>query len=291
MTHIQLSLTSVHNFTVALQAIVTRDISSVAPDLIPPEMTDGEPAPGKRVRAVMPEYRETEVYHALYLPTDWQPDNRYPVIVEYTGNGGYKSEYEDVCTGKVEDSKLGYGISGGKGFIWVCMPYLNSAGDANVELWWGDKPKYDPGPTLDYCRKTVPHICANYGGDPDAVILTGFSRGAIACNCLGLSDDDIARLWLAFIPFSCYDGTRKTPDSASAPERLKRLNGRSQFICEENSQSLEDTKQYIKSTGVQAPFTFMHTGFRNHNDAWTLRPSPARTAMREWLDQVIRNRA
>ena len=31
----------------------------------------------------------------------------------------------------------------------------------------------------------------------------------------------------------------------------------------------------------------MHTGFRNHNDAWTLRPSPARTAMREWLDQVI----
>jgi len=27
----------------------------------------------------------------------------------------------------------------------------------------------------------------------------------------------------------------------------------------------------------------VETGFRNHNDAWTLRPSPARAALREWV--------
>ncbi len=268
-----------------------RDINSVASDLISPVMSDAEPAPGKRAKQIIPEYRETEVYHTLYLPVGWQPDKRYPIIVEYTGNGGYRNEYGDVCTGKVEDSKLGYGISGGEGFIWICMPYLNDDGTENAWTWWGNPPQYDVGPTLDYCKKTVRYICANYGGDPDAVVLTGFSRGAIACNYLGLYDDDIANLWLAFIPFSHYDGVRKGwPTHGSALQRLKRLNGRPQFICSENSASLAATEQYLKSTGVQAPFTYMHTGFRNHNDAWVLRPSSARTAMREWLDQVIGNR-
>ena len=273
----------------AVMTIIS-DIRSVAQDLTLPEMTDNKPAPEKRVKQVIPEYAGTEVYHALYLPVDWQPDKSYPVIVEYTGNGGYSNEYGDICTGKVEDSKLGYGISGGKGSIWICVPYFNDAGTENVWMWWGNNPQYDVGPTLDYCKKAVGYVCANYGGDPDAVILTGFSRGAIACNYLGLYDDEMASLWLAFIPFSHYDGVHDyLPTHGSALERLERLKGRAQFICSEDSKSLAATEQYLKSTGVQAPFTFMHTGFRNHNDAWVLRPSQTRTAMRQWLDQVIRN--
>ncbi|MFC1712057.1 hypothetical protein ACFL6S_00245 [Candidatus Poribacteria bacterium] len=273
-------------------ATIVSDMSSVIPDLTPPVMMDSEPAPGKRVKQVIPEYMETEAYHALYLPVDWQPGKRYPVIAEYTGNGEYRNEYGDVCTGKVEDSKLGYGISGSRGFIWICMPYLNNAGDANVWMWWGNPPEYDVGPTLDYCKRTVRNICTNYSGEPDAVILTGFSRGAIACNYLGLYDDDIANLWLAFIPFSHYDGVRDSwPTHGSALQRLKRLDGRPQFICSEDSALLAAIEQYLKSTGVQAPFTYMHTGFRNHNDAWILRPSPARTAIRQWLAQVLRNRS
>ena len=151
-------------------------------------------------------------------------------------------------------------------------------------------PHHNVGPTLDYCKRAVPYVCKTYGGDPGAVILAGFSRGAIACNCLGLNDDEIARLWLAFIPFSCYDVIRKTPNWASAPQRLERLNGRAQFICSEKRDALAETEEYIKSSGIRAPITFMHTGFRNHNDAWTLRPSPARAAMRRWLAQVIRDR-
>ena len=37
-------------------------------DLVTPEMTSQEPAAGRRVRQVAPEYKGTEVYHALYLP-------------------------------------------------------------------------------------------------------------------------------------------------------------------------------------------------------------------------------
>ena len=46
-------------------------------DLITAAMTDGTPAPGRRVRQIAPEYRGTDVHHALYLPIDWQPGRKY----------------------------------------------------------------------------------------------------------------------------------------------------------------------------------------------------------------------
>ena len=66
-------------------------------DLTTPEMTTGKPAAGKRVRCTTPEYQDTEVHHALYLPTNWKPNSTYPVIVEYTGNRAPKYN----STGKV----------------------------------------------------------------------------------------------------------------------------------------------------------------------------------------------
>lgn len=138
--------------------IAATDISTVKPDLTVPAMTSGKPEAGARVRQVHPDYAKTDAHHALYLPTDWTPDKTYPVIVEYAGNGPYSNKLGDVSTGRVEGSNLGYGMSGGKGFIWLCLPYLNNDGDANVTQWWGDKPNYNPAPTIDYCRKTVPWI-------------------------------------------------------------------------------------------------------------------------------------
>ncbi len=276
------------------------DIRSVAPDLVVPSMEEGRPAPGKRVRQVIPEYRSTDVYHAIYLPTDWQQDRRpegqYPVLVEYAGNGPYKNRYGDISTGLVEGSKLGYGISAGKGFIWVCLPYLDNAGKTNVIKWWGNGPEYRVGPTLDYCKRAVPWICKQYGGDPEAVILMGFSRGAIACNFVGLHDDEIARLWRAFVAYSHYDGVVETwgypgADRQAAIQRLKRLGDRPQLICHEWTPnpriSVAATDAYLAATGVEGAFTFLETGFCNHNDAWTLRPSPARAALRGWLDKVL----
>ena len=134
-------------------------------------------------------------------------------------------------------------------------------------------------------------ICDHYAGDPQRIVLAGFSRGAIACNYIGLRDDSIAKLWRAFIPYSHYDGVRESwpygdADRASALKRLSRLNGRPQFIIHENS--VEDTRKYLDATGIEAPFTFRTLEFRNHNDAWALRDIPERREVREWLKRVLR---
>ena len=264
------------------------DLSTVKPDLAVPPVTPGSAAPGKRIRETHPEFARTAVHHTVYLPVDWQPGRKYPVIVEYAGNGDYRSPYGDVSTGEVEGSKLGYGISGGRGFIWVCMPYVDTTHKRNQTIWWGNLEA-----TVRYACITVPRICELYGGDPSTVILAGFSRGSIGCNYVGLHDDRIAGLWLAFIAYSHYDGVVDTwvypaADRASALVRLKRLKGRAVFICHERS--VEKTRVYIESTGIRAPFTFQPIGFRNHNDAWTLRDIPERRAVRGWLSEVLRTR-
>ena len=260
------------------------DLRSVPADLTMPALGAGAPAAGARVKHFLPEYAGTQVYHVLYLPTDWKPGTRFPVIVEYAGNGGYTNQYGDVSLGVPEGSKLGYGISAGRGFIWLCLPYVN-VGRTNISTrWWGDVDA-----TLDYCKKAVRLVCDQYGGDSSAVILTGFSRGAIGCGYLGLHDDDIAKLWRAFIPYSHYDGMTKWPypasDAASAIERMKRLNGRPSFVCHEGA--VEKTRQFVAASGVAAPFTFQAVPFRNHNDEWILRDTPARTALRAWLKEVL----
>ena len=62
------------------------DWQAIEPDLKVPEVTDGEPGPGKRVRVRYEEHEGSQIYHALYLPTDWKSDGSYPVIIEYAGN-------------------------------------------------------------------------------------------------------------------------------------------------------------------------------------------------------------
>lgn len=270
------------------------DISTIAPDLTVPKMTTGAPAAGRRVRYTTPGWENTQVYGALYLPVDWKAGGHFPVIVEWAGNGDYHNVFGDVSAGVVEGSQLGYGITEGKQCIWMCLPYLNHAGTANVIKWWGDAPKYDAEPTLAYCRATVKDVCERFGGDPQRVVLAGFSRGSIACNFLGLHDDATASLWRGFICYSHYDGvTTNWPypeaDRASALARLDRLKGRPQFICGENSNA-PLTERYLRETGSweKGAFTVVGTGFRNHNDAWVLRPSPARTKLREWLWELLK---
>ncbi len=260
------------------------DIRTVPHDLVSPPMTAGDPAPGKRVRLVVPEYDGTDVHHALYLPTDWEKGKKYPVIVEYAGNGGFRNAFGDVCTGEVEGCNLGYGISGGQGFIWVCLPYISEDHTRNERFWWGDLEA-----TAEYCKTAVPDVCREYGGDPSAVFLAGFSRGSIACNFVGLHDDEIAGLWRGFICHSHYDGVRKWSytgsDRASAAKRLERLKGRPQFVCHEGS--VEEAKRYLDEACSDGSFTFLTLPYRNHTDAWVLRDIPERESLRQWVRNAL----
>ena len=260
------------------------DIRKVAVDLAVPMMTTETPAAGRRVRMTLPSYRDTEVYHALFLPTDWEAGKRFPVIVEYAGNGSYSNRFGDVCDGKVESCKLGYGASGGKGFIWVCAPYISSDHLRNQLQWWGDIEA-----TVGYCTGVVAEISTRFGGDSSAVFIAGFSRGSLACNYIGLHNDMVARLWRGFICHSHYDGVREWgyagSDRISAAVRLARLNGRPQFISHEGS--VAETHAYLTNACPGGRFTFVPLPYRNHTDTWTLRDIPERTALRSWLDRAL----
>lgn len=281
-----------HNFRTLLPAIILlnsvpltgRSDDGVVTDLTVPAVTDDAPSPGARVRQFNKAYVGSKVYHTLYLPTDWKPNKKYPVIVEYAGNKWRTS------LGTVEGSSLGYGITGGKGVIWICMPYVNQEEMRNQETWWGDVDA-----TVAYCKYTVKRICDEYGGDADNVFIAGFSRGAIACNFIGLHDDEIASLWRGFICHSHYDGVRKwgypNSDRASAAERLKRLGNRPQFISQENS--TDATQTYLKEASPSGRFTFVPLKGVPHTDTWVLENRPERAALREWFRraQVIRDTA
>lgn len=260
------------------------DITTVACDLSSPAVSEGTPGPGKRVKQWLPAYESTDVHHLLYLSEDWTPSKRYPVIFEYPGNGPFKNEFGDTCTGTIDSCNLGYGLSAGHGYILVCLPFVSQDHKHNELQWWGDIDA-----TVDYCKQTVRQVCQQYGGDSSALILAGFSRGAIACNYIGLHDDEIAGLWRGFIAHSHYDGVRTWPypdsDRASAMKRLKRLGGRPQWISHEGSVS--ETQAFLEQAGTKAPLTFLTLPYRNHTNSWVLRNIPERATARKWLASLL----
>jgi hypothetical protein len=270
---------------VPMIAAALPDIRTVQIDLQIPAISEGAPAPGERVKRYQLGKKNTDLYHLLYLPTDWTPNGRYPVIVEYAGNGPFRNQYGDSSDGSPDDCVLGFGVSGGKNAIWLCLPYVANDNRSNQRQWWGNLEA-----TLAYCKTVVPSVCKAYGGDPDRVLLAGFSRGAIACNYLGLHDDEISSLWSGFICYSHYDGVRRWPypgsDRTSAAARLKRLGKRPQFIVHESS--VDETQAYLEQHHPNGNFTFLALPYRNHNPTWVLRDTKARLQLRKWFAAVTK---
>jgi hypothetical protein len=262
------------------------DWQKITPDLIVPAITEGPPAAGQRVRQTTAGWKTTQAHHLLYLPPDWKPNTKLPVLIEYAGNGPFKNTLGDSSDGTVESCLLGYGISAGKGFIWACLPFIEGAHGTqrNALKWWGDLQE-----SKNYTLKTVADLCLRFGGDPDRVILCGFSRGSIGCNFIGLHDDEIAKLWCGFVCHSHYDGVRAWPyaeaDQVSAITRLRRLGNRPQWISHEITTAA--TEAWLKSTAIQGNWTFTSMPFPNHSTAWVLRDLPERQKLREWVKKTL----
>lgn len=267
----------------------------VEPDRFALPLTWEAPSTGKRALVRAPGYAETEAYHVVTLPTDWSPGRKFPVYVEWTGNGGYVDPCGERTTGRPESGRLAIGLAGNDGVICVQLPYLNAAGTANVATWWGSAPEHGPESTLKYAAAALDEVIARWGGDPDRMVLIGFSRGAIAVNALGLANDEIAKRWRAMVAYSHYDGVRQWPvagsDRASAAERLKRLGQRPQFIVSEpmpNGAGLEATEGWLRESAPNAPREFLTSGFRDHSDGWAMRPGATRDRIRDRLDEILK---
>ncbi len=271
--------------SVVITSVPARAWEGVASDLVTPDMTAGKPAAGRRVRQVAPEYEGSEVHHALYLPVDWKPGGKYSVMVEYTGN-----KYA-ACgsTGEVKDANLGYGLTGGKGFIWVSMPYIEKGGKQNAVTWWGDKQA-----TVDYCKTNVPRICDQFGGDPESVFICGFSRGAIGASYIGLADDEIAALWKGVFTHDHFDGERMwaypESDRRSALGRLARLRGRPVLASGEGNDFLREHPELADFTFLRPPVAKIFQipegkVIHPHTDLWMHRESEYRDQARQWLNK------
>jgi hypothetical protein len=274
-------------------SLSSHGVDAVETDLVTPSMTEEAPAVGKRVRQTAPEYEGTNVYHSLYLPTDWKPGGNYPVIVEYTGNQFPPGK----GSGEVKDANLGYGMSGGRGFIWVVMPYVEEGRKENAVKWWGDKQA-----TVDYCKTNLPRICEQFGGDPENVFICGFSRGAIGASYIGLADDKIAALWKGMFTHDHFDGQKTwgypESDRASALKRLARLKGRPVLVCGVRAGTVRD--EYLVDHLDLADFTFLDVPttqifdipegpyLHSHTDLWMHRESEYRKQARAWLQSILK---
>lgn len=258
------------------------NIHSIRSDLVVPEAIEAAPTAGRRVKLRLPEFAGSPLFHVLYLPPEWIAGKRWPVIVEYPGNGGFSNALGDRSTGRVEDCKLGYGLSGGHGFIWLCLPFVDPKTKSHALDWWGDADA-----TAAYCRAAVAQVCEKYGGDAENVILAGFSRGALACGYIGLRDDETAKLWRALFAHSHFDGARKwnyaDGDAESARKRLARLKGRPLYVSHE--MSVEETSRFLNSAGISA--TLQAIPYPNHTDDWVLKDISERAAARRWLHECL----
>jgi len=266
--------------------IATADVEVVVVDDHPvcpprPPLMEGEPAPGMFIKVVAPEYEGTGVYHGVYLPPDWTPERRYPVIVESPCN-----TFGQLFTGKVDDTRMGYHWAGCRDVVWIVMPYILN--DANLNSGWGDTPA-----TLAYWRTNVPRTLAAVGGDPGAVLVTGFSRGALGAGWIGLQDDEIADAWAGFYLHSHADapGNGITPDGgANSPTRMMRVAGRSSLVSwgavgDGGVTNSVNGADLLTSFGYPVQ-TFAVPGV-GHTEAWMIDDAASRELVQSWLFATI----
>lgn len=279
-----------------------------------PDISEGTPQAGKLVRQYLTGLEDHDLHHLLYLPTNWSPTQRFPVIFEYNGQGAYVDQ----------TAANGFGISGGRDFIWVVLPYVSEDNLSETNDWWGKKEN-----TVEYAKKAIKLICQNWGGDSTQLVLTGMSRGSIACNYIGLHDDEIASLWAAMIPVSHYDGRPDWHWSMSQEDatigaitRLRRLNDTPQLICGEyhlrhNHTDANDlkavrdgnysdmklaikeldliplsqreyTKAFVQIYFPEGDITFLDLPFVNHTNQWLFMDVPERELVRMWLMEKLK---
>jgi hypothetical protein len=251
-----------------------------------PAVEHGRPTAGRRVRwpigldAASPAVGASDERRSLdaivYLPEDWRPDHSYPVIVEFPGNIFFTPGC--YSTGRPEQCVIGYGMSRGRGSIWICLPFVDASGRV-AEHGWGD-----PDATVDLCMRAVEQVCEQLGGDRERVVLTGFSRGAIACGFIGLRDERIAGLWRGFHCCQHFDGDGWNGATLEgAIERARRFKGAAVF----HTDNAPDRVRPLEAPfGV--PVTIVQSGLGFHSSAMFLDDRASTRQLREWYNELIR---
>lgn len=243
-----------------------------------PDMEAGAPAAGRRVRFQLSGDQTGEIYCALFLPDDWRPGKRYPVIAEYPGNIFFNAKC--YSTGRPEHCVIGYGMSEGRGAIWLSLPFVDRDAGTVVEDGFGNADD-----TAEYAIQAVDAVVEKFGGDRKNLILTGFSRGAIACGYIGLRNERIAGLWKGFHACQHYDGSRwHESNMEGAIERAPRFMGRAIF---QTDNAREKYQPVVDATAPAVNWTWETSKLGFHATAMFLDDRPSTRRLRRWYRELI----
>ena len=241
-----------------------------------PAVTDDEPAPGRRVRYRLAGDPAGGPYAVLQLPEDWRPGVSLPLVVEYPGNiffvpGCYSTGLPEQCV-------IGPGLTRGRGAICLALPFVDRAAGLIAEGGWGV-----PDDTASYAVALVEQVCREFGADRSNIVLTGFSRGALACGFIGLRDDRIAGLWKGFHACQHYDGDGwNGATQAGALERARRFRGRAVFQTDNPRGKFQPV---MDAMGV--PVTWAESGLGAHATAMFLDDRPSTEQLRRWFRELV----
>jgi hypothetical protein len=241
-----------------------------------PAVEDSAPLPGKRVRYRMPAHETPGTYCVLNLPEDWQAGKTYPVIVEYPGNMFFTPGC--YSTGLPEQCVIGYGMTKGKGAICMGLPFVDRTVERPVESGWGN-----PDDTADYAIQMVSEVCDKFGGDLKNIVLTGFSRGAIACGYIGLRHERIAALWKGFHACQHYDGDGWNGATLQgALERAERFRGKAVFQTDNSHAKFQPVMDVM-----QTHVTWAASGLGAHSTEMFLDHRQSTEQLRAWFWRLV----
>lgn len=108
----------------------------------------------------------------------------------------------------------------------MSLPFIDRAAGTIVENGW----KYldENG---DYAVSAVEQMGQSGGGDRGNIVLTGFSRGAIACGFIGLRNDQIASLWMTFQHCQHFDDDGSGRTNGDRDQARRSILGRVGLSC------------------------------------------------------------
>jgi hypothetical protein len=166
----------------------------------------------------------------------------------------------------------------GEGAICLGLPFIDRKTGSIAESGWGNADD-----TAEYAIRMVEEVCTKFHGDRPNVVLTGFSRGAIACGYIGLRNDRIAALWKGFHACQHYDRdgwNGATMDGAL--QRARRFTGKAVFQTD-NSEEKPQTVMDAMHTGV----IFVRSGLGAHACAMFLDSRPSTQQLRQWFWDLV----
>lgn len=243
--------------------------------LVPPITEEGTPMAGKRVRIYLEHF--PKAYYVLFLPYNFNTIGKWPVIVESPPNL-WGSE-----TGLPDDVFLGYGITQGMDYIWVCVPFINEEGEI-LKAYWGSNPLS----TVNLWLEVLADLNKRFPVDNDKIILSGFSRGAVSTVYIGNYNDTIGSKWAAYFAHSHFDGCCQIL-LGNSKERLNRIGGRKILISAGEIDYAKNCSYnaYKKLVSIGSRATYIEIPNADHTPHWALEESESTEKAQHWLNTLF----